>query len=226
MAASAKTVKAAGAAAQSATTATSFDYLVVLDFEATCDESRRFGPQEVIEFPSVVIEVATGRVVDTFHRYVRPVHNPRLTAFCTELTGIQQAQVDQAAPFPAVMAEHTAFLHALKLDPGNPAGPPSFAYVTCGDWDLKTMLPTQLRLGSKTAHPPKAMTQWINIKHAMHTFLGQRPKGMTSMLAMLGLRLEGRHHSGIDDTRNIARCCQALLQRGWRPALTKLPARL
>ena len=29
---------------------------------------------------------------------------------------------------------------------------------------------------------------------------------MKDMLKMLGIKLEGRHHSGIDDTRNIAAC--------------------
>ena len=31
-----------------------FDYLVVLDFEWTCDE-KKFGPSEIIEFPSVLL---------------------------------------------------------------------------------------------------------------------------------------------------------------------------
>lgn len=31
-----------------------FDHLVVLDFEWTCDD-RKFGPSEIIEFPSVLL---------------------------------------------------------------------------------------------------------------------------------------------------------------------------
>ena len=31
-----------------------FDYLVVLDFEWTCDD-KKFGPSEIIEFPSVLL---------------------------------------------------------------------------------------------------------------------------------------------------------------------------
>ena len=41
-----------------------------------------------------------------------------------------------------------------------------------------------------------------------------RARGMTDMLDSLGLELEGRHHSGIDDTLNIARVVVELLQRG------------
>lgn len=31
-----------------------FDYLIVLDFEWTCDD-KKFGPAEIIEFPSVLL---------------------------------------------------------------------------------------------------------------------------------------------------------------------------
>ena len=38
----------------------------------------------------------TLKVVDEFASFVRPVRHPQLTAFCTELTSITQAQVDAA----------------------------------------------------------------------------------------------------------------------------------
>lgn len=77
-------------------------YLLVLDFEATCDENRGFGPQEVIEFPTVVINTCTLQKEAEFHSYVRPVRNRKLTPFCTSLTGITQEQVDPAPTFPEV----------------------------------------------------------------------------------------------------------------------------
>lgn len=39
--------------------------------------------------------------------------------------------------------------------------------------------------------------------------------GMTGMLQKCGLELEGRHHSGIDDTRNIARVLWKMLEEGY-----------
>lgn len=50
----------------------------------------RFGPIEVIEFPTVLLDAASLEVVDEFRVYVRPVRNPTLTRFCTSLTGIEQ----------------------------------------------------------------------------------------------------------------------------------------
>jgi hypothetical protein len=45
---------------------------------------------------------ATNTVVDEYRVYVKPVVHPKLSAFCTELTGITQAQVDAAEPMDAV----------------------------------------------------------------------------------------------------------------------------
>ena len=68
-----------------------YDYLLVLDFEATCNKASMLKPQEIIEFPCALINTKKSfDVVSIFHEYVRPVHHPTLTTFCTELTGITQ----------------------------------------------------------------------------------------------------------------------------------------
>jgi hypothetical protein len=97
----------------------------------------------VTEFPVQFFNTTTRAVDFTFHRYVRPVQHPHLSAFCTQLTGIEQATVDQAQPFPSVYDEFQQFLlqHKLLNNPHR-----TFAFVTCGDWDLKTMLPSQFAL--------------------------------------------------------------------------------
>lgn len=60
-------------------------------WQATCQEVNPLDWQfEVIELPIVVVEVATGRTVAEFREHVRPLVNPGLSAFCTQLTGIQQ----------------------------------------------------------------------------------------------------------------------------------------
>ena len=50
--------------------------------------------QEIIEFPAVLINCHKCEVVDEFRSYCRPVRNPMLTEFCTELTGITQVLLD------------------------------------------------------------------------------------------------------------------------------------
>lgn len=70
-----------------------FQYFLVIDFEATCDKERKPYPQEIIEFPSILVNALTGKFEAVFHIYVRPVYHQLLTDYCKELTGIQQHQV-------------------------------------------------------------------------------------------------------------------------------------
>ena len=73
-------------------------YIAVLDFEATCDDGTEpdwiSSKQEIIEFPVALIDVEKRQIVDIFHSMVRPTLQPKLTAFCTGLTTIQQTDVD------------------------------------------------------------------------------------------------------------------------------------
>ena len=39
--------------------------------------------------------------------------------------------------------------------------------------------------------------------------------GMPHMLELCGLELEGKHHSGIDDAKNIARIAISTLEKGF-----------
>ena len=75
-----------------------YDYLLVLDFEATCgNKGYEPKPQEIIEFPCAMISTKRKfEVVSIFHEYIRPIHNPTLTTFCTELTGITQVSFIKA----------------------------------------------------------------------------------------------------------------------------------
>ncbi|KAF5951217.1 hypothetical protein HYC85_009161 [Camellia sinensis] len=70
-----------------------FQYFVVIDFEATCDKGRNPHPQEIIEFPSVIVSSVTGQLEACFQTYVKPTCNQLLSDFCKDLTGIQQIQL-------------------------------------------------------------------------------------------------------------------------------------
>lgn len=183
-----------------------FKFIAVMDFEATCEDGVRIKPQEIIEFPMVLLDGATLEVVDEFRTYVRPESRPQLSAFCTELTGIQQAQVDEAPLFKEALHLAQEF---LTRHCGSDAD--GIACVTCGDWDLRSMLPAQCDLIG--AHVPAVFQRWINIKRVFEDGTGRLGSAMVTMLKDLGLKLEGRHHSGLDDCRNIARILKCLVQK-------------
>ncbi|KAF0684302.1 Aste57867_23699 [Aphanomyces stellatus] len=182
-------------------------YLLVLDFEATCSPSLPRADMEIIEFPIVVVDLASASVVAEFHSYVQPTLG-RLDPFCTQLTGIAQATVDAAPSFASVWADARAFCAPFVADG---------LFVTCGDWDLRTMLPTQLARSG--LEPASEFLRWANIKAAFLAWRGRRVRGMTELLDALGLPLVGRHHSGIADARNIAAAAVQMLQGGheWAP---------
>lgn len=58
---------------------------------------------EIIEFPIVLIDLKSLKIIDTFQTFVKPLTNPILSKFCTELTGITQSQVDNAPTFPEAL---------------------------------------------------------------------------------------------------------------------------
>ncbi|KAI0721254.1 exonuclease RNase T and DNA polymerase III [Cerioporus squamosus] len=199
-------------------------YLLILDFEATCGDEEPVVPRnemEIIELPTLLYDIEQDKVKAIFHEYVRPVRHPVLTRFCTDLTGIEQSTVDAADPFPTVWERYQEFLreHGILQEPE------SVAYLTCGDWDLKTMLPMQLRLsGIQVGLDPSTgalaapYNRWINVKKSFQRLYGlKNPRGMAGMLRNAHMQLEGRHHSGIDDCKNILRIVQRMRQDGWKP---------
>ena len=191
---------------------------LVLDFEATCDNNPAasgFNPskQEIIEFPVALISLSEKQIIDRFDRMVRPVLQPQLTEFCTELTSIEQWEVEKAQPIEEVAAEFEKWTGERDLNEGN-----SLA-VTCGDWDLKTMWP--LEAINKNMSTPAVLERWCNLKLPVTDFLGIRPRiGMMGMLRALEIEHEGRHHRGKDDVTNLAKIVIHLLENEVYPVET------
>lgn len=44
-----------------------FTHFCILDFEATCEKDKRIHPQEIIEFPTVLLNAQTLQVLPTAH---------------------------------------------------------------------------------------------------------------------------------------------------------------
>jgi 3'-5' exoribonuclease 1 len=77
-----------------------YDYFLVLDVEATCFSGTGFHwPNEIIEWPVCLLKwvdkgsngmAGTLQKVAEFRSFVRPTWRPKLSPFCTSLTGITQ----------------------------------------------------------------------------------------------------------------------------------------
>lgn len=138
---------------------------------------------------------------------VKPTDRPKLTAFCTELTSITQAQVDAARPLCDVIALFKEWLPAtLGTDDTSGVLP-----ITCGEPDLAQMLPREC--ARKGLQPPPVLKRYCNIKKPFQDLHGWKG-GMSAMLQGLKLPLVGHHHLGIDDARNIAQIAARLAELG------------
>jgi ERI1 exoribonuclease 3 len=168
-----------------------FDYFAILDFEATCDTEKKLKP-EIIEFPIVLLETKSLTIKSIFHEYVLPTQNPKLTEFCTQLTGIQQEWVDKSLTLDKVLLNVDKWMNEQKLFEKGV----NFAFATCGDWDLGVMLPSQTTRESLKVK--NYFSSWINVKHVFRDYY-KIPKsmGMDGMLKLSEMTLDGHHHSGI-----------------------------
>lgn len=126
-----------------------FQYLIVIDFEATCFE-KPFNDrkkQEIIEFPAVLLNLQTGAIEKEFHRYLRPVEIPKLSDYCKNLTGISQETVDGGELLEKVMEDFKRWIKETireyglilpKMKKSNREG--NCALVTWGNWDFLIQL--------------------------------------------------------------------------------------
>eukprot|EP01084_Bolivina_argentea_P031456 58220_1 len=193
-----------------------FRYLVVLDFEATCARNYKIWPQEIIEWPAIIIDTKTNKTLSTktFHYYIKPTVKPKLTKFCTELTGITQELMDTVGcknSIQSVIDEWNVWCFENNLLP-NANYDPNACVVTVGDADLKPMWSEQKQV-SKCSNPA-LFHSWINVKVIFSDTFQIKAGGMMSMMEYMNIKHEGHHHSGIDDVRNTCKIVQKLLHNG------------
>ncbi|KZV90427.1 hypothetical protein EXIGLDRAFT_770844 [Exidia glandulosa HHB12029] len=218
-----------------------YDYFCVLDVEGTCEEGQGLNwPNEIIEWPVVLLGWRDSEkrdelvVVDEWRSYVQPVYRAKLTEFCTKLTGITQADVDGAPTFTPMLKQFTKFLRKHGLLDTNNRKTGRWTWCTDGPYDIRDFVAKQCFI-SAIPHPPYLLGDILDVRTAVNDYLNEANTGSTrsgkgrrsantfrrtslklpNQLQALGLApFEGRQHSGIDDTRNIARIVAELARRG------------
>ncbi|OJJ20044.1 3'-5' exonuclease [marine bacterium AO1-C] len=171
---------------------------IILDLEATCWEDKSTRMQnEIIEIGAVKLD-EQGHQIDEFCEFIKPKLNQQLSEFCKKLTTITQTDIDRADTYDVVVE---AFKDWIDIDE---------PYLLCswGVYDKKQF--------EKDCNLYGLDTDWlyyhISLKHQYADIKGlERPIGMGGALRKEGLKLEGTHHRGIDDARNIAKIFKANL---------------
>lgn len=167
-------------------------HYIILDLEATCWEERTKNKNEIIEIGAVKVGVDAA-LISEFQTFVRPTQHPELSEFCKALTSITQADVDAASYFPEALQQFQKWIGY---------GQETYWLCSWGFYD-KRQLKSDCKLHGLD-------TSWvephISVKHQYGVFKKlERPVGMKQALQMEGIELEGTHHRGIDDARNITK---------------------
>jgi ERI1 exoribonuclease 3 len=194
-----------------------FDYYCILDLE---------GKVEILEFPVTMIDAHSQTVVDSLHHYVRPtiMTEDEINRYIQGKYGgwgLAEKWHETAIPFPQVLQNLEQFLtkHNL-LWKNNPNGHP-FAFIICGDWDIKTQIPRQCV--ACDIEFPDYFKSWINVKDVYNFHFNPKNKvtGMKGLLGRLQIKLEGNHHSGVDDVHNIVKIVCKMMNGGVRFGITR-----
>lgn len=85
-----------------------------------------------------------------------------------------------------------------------------YPFFGVSPWDFAKFLTVQCKMSSISY--PKWAERWINIRKHYAEFYRVRSCGIGKMLRRFGLEFDGRLHSGIDDSINIARIAIELLK--------------
>ncbi len=168
---------------------------IIFDLEATCWENKQEhrGENETIEIGAIMINEKK-EIVSEFCSFVKPVRNPMLTDFCTELTSIRQDDVDSAKKFNEVIEEFKSWITSSGQDD----------YILCswGFYDRR-----QLERDLDIYDVDKEwIKKHISLKHQYPAIKGFKKRiGIKNALEKEGITFTGRHHRGIDDARNISK---------------------
>jgi len=177
------------------------NYLIV-DVEATCWEREDIRQQEseIIEIGAVLFDAEKRKSVREFQSFIRPVRNPVLSDFCKQLTSIKQGDVDSAPVFQDVintLKEQILYQY-------------DYFFASWGEYDRK-----QFIRDCEYHHIEYPFGEdHLNLKKLFAKKYSRKPCGMTIALDMLNISMEGIHHRGIDDARNITKIFDNIIVSG------------
>ncbi len=175
---------------------------IIFDLEATCWENDRSKACEIIEIGAVKLNSRL-EVVDTFSKFIKPVIYPVLSDFCTKLTSIEQRDVDLADIFKNVMVEFEDWITSENTE---------VALCSWGFYDKK-QIQKECKIKNYSGRIHSVLDKHISIKHQFGEIKGINPCGMSRALELLGIPLEGTHHRGIDDAKNITKIFVAIFDK-------------
>lgn len=176
--------------------------ILIVDLEATCWSGKvPEGQQnEVIEIGVCILDTVSGEIRKNRGLLVKPERS-EVSAFCTELTSITPELLDR---------EGISFAEACDIL-RNEYQSEILSWGSYGEYDRKMMKQQCASWGM----PYPLSEDHINVKAMFARIKGlKKAVGMAGALGILKFPLDGTHHRGVDDAKNIANIMYWNLQQG------------
>lgn len=168
---------------------------VIFDIEASCEDKKISTDYKMETIEIGAVKVSQGKVIDTFHTFVKPQYNSELTRFCTELTGITFADLKDAPVFSEAILAFYEFAKGSLM-------------YSCGDFDRKLFIEELNQKGDNWGHEQAKKTinsQHRDLKVFYNKVTGKKKKGLLGMAGELGIPVTGTHHRALSDAENTAK---------------------
>jgi inhibitor of KinA sporulation pathway (predicted exonuclease) len=176
-----------------------FDKLIVVDVEATCWEGKQSENKEneIIEIGLCLLDLLNHEISNNRGIIVKP-ENSEVSEFCTKLTTLTQEIVNNG-----ISLKEACEILEKEYESK------SRIWASYGAYDLNQFSKECLK--KKINYP--FSSNHINVKtlFCLKNRL-KREVGMSGALKILNLEIEGTHHRGVDDSKNIAKILKKLIE--------------
>ena len=169
---------------------------LIIDLEATCWENHaNRNNMEIIEIGAVLAN-NDYKIIGEYQIFIKPIKNPKLSKFCKDLTTIKQKDINNAETFPVAFKQ---FIQWVEDKSKNNIA--DIIFCSWGYYDKK-----QLIEDCELHNINYPFQAHYSIKHKFAEIKNlKKPIGMAKALQMCKIQLDGTHHRGIDDAKNIAK---------------------
>lgn len=168
-------------------------YILTIDLEMTCDNHPHFTrqDQEIIEI-GWLLQDLNYNIIKQNNFFVKPLINPKITDYCTNLTGIVQEDVQNCFPLRIELARWLSEL-------------PNSDSLILAAWGADPILLQTELTDQETEYP--FYEEFINIK-LVDNFNCKTRRSLKTAIEDLGLILEKPHHRALPDAITASKILQ------------------
>lgn len=177
--------------------------VLVVDVESTCWEPKNTQPpdqeREIIEIGITVVNLVELEIKSSHSILVRPDYS-ELSEFCTRLTTLTPGMLE------AKGVDFKFACQRLREDFDSQRR----TWISWGNYDREQFFRDCLRKGVEYPYG----SNHLNVSRLFGIMHGRdKSPGVQRALRRLGMKFEGTHHRGVDDSYNIARIFVELMKR-------------